>query len=465
MTKISITAPNGTPAQAFHFIGIGGVHMSAIAEILHKDGRRVTGSDRNASENTTRLQAAGVAVAIGHDERNIPGDDTPIVIYNAAIAETNPEIMAARRRGLFLMSRAELLGRLMQNYDNAICVAGTHGKTSTTSMLAAIFIHAQTNPTVLSGGALPMMGGALHVGGRDFIIVEACEYHDSFLDFRPTTGIILNIDMDHSDYFADLTALRSSFRKFAKLVPTDGSLIINNEVNDLPELVAKTDCTTITFGPAGVLHAKNTSYNASGCGQFDVYSGADLLGHMTLAVPGAHNVQNALAAITCASIHGIAFDSIAQALASFTGATRRFQHVGTFNGADVIDDYAHHPTEIAATLDAARNITHGRLWAVFQSHTNTRTRRFLADFATTLGTADETILLDIFNPAGREEQDSAIHAEVLADEMRRIGHNVHYAPGFAQARDYLSDRVRPGDLIVVMGAGDIGELALDLGRA
>jgi len=468
MSKIDITV-GGELAQAFHFIGIGGVHMSGLAEILHKNGFCVTGSDRNSSDNTARLWLAGIAAVIGHDAANIPADARPVVVYNAAIPADNPEIAAAKQRGLHLISRAQLLGLLMQNYDSAICVAGTHGKTSTTSMLAAIFMQAGTDPTVLSGGVLPMMGGALRIGGRGVFIVEACEYHDSFLDFRPTTGVILNIDMDHSDYFADLAALERSFGKFAGLVPRGGCLVINNQINGIERFTARPglECNVTTFGQGGVLRAENISYNASGCGEFDVFNGDTHLGRITLATPGAHNIENALAAITCAIHHdyGIDFADIAKGLASCTGAVRRFQHIGKFCGCDVIDDYAHHPTEIAATLDAAKNITHNKLWAVFQSHTNTRTRSFLPQFAQTLAAADETIILDIFNPAGREEQDHVISAEALVDEMRRLGAKAHYSPSFAHARDFLASNVAAGDMIVVMGAGDVGELAAELGRS
>ncbi|MCL2397431.1 MAG: UDP-N-acetylmuramate--L-alanine ligase [Defluviitaleaceae bacterium] len=446
----------------FHFIGIGGIHMSGLAEILHLDGCYVTGSDKNDSENVARLRKVGIDVKIGHDAQNIP-KNAQVVVYNAAISENNPEIALARAKNLHIMGRAELLGRLMQNYDQAICVAGTHGKTTTTSMLATIFMVADTDPTVLNGGILPAMGGAMRIGGRRVFIAEACEYHDSFLNFFPHIGIILNMEMDHSDFFPDIHALGRSFHKFARRIPGDGLLIIDGQIDGLPQIIDGLDCNIQILGKNGHIWAENVHFDASGCGIFDVFDKSGVLGRINMAVPGNHNIQNALAATTCALRFGIDFAVISRALGSFTGTRRRFQVVGQCNGATVVDDYAHHPTEITATLQAARNIPHGRLWAVFQPHTHTRTRQFLSAFADSLATADEVIILDIYKPAGREEAGCHIHARDLANQISLQMPNCRYLSSFDKAIDYLKNHVQPNDMIIAMGAGDIDTLAHKLG--
>ena len=442
----------------FHFIGIGGIHMSGLAEILHREKYGISGSDRDNSENVARLNAAGIKVKIGHNAQNIPAD-CEIVVYNAAIPWDNEEMLAAKTRGLRLMDRAELVGRLMQNYTHAICVAGTHGKTTTTSMLSVIFMAANTNPTVLNGGILAAMGGALRIGGRDVFIAEACEYHNSFLKFFPTTGVILNMEMDHSDFFPDFSTLSQSFLNFAKKIPKDGMLVINGESGGLNSFLKGVNSNICVFGTSGGLTAQNLSFDQRGCSVFDVVRDGKLLGGISLAVPGRHNVQNALAACACALGHGIAFPVISQSLATFTGAQRRFQRVGEFMGAEIVDDYAHHPTEIAATLSAAKKIAHRRLWAVFQPHTNTRTRQFLSEFAKSLAAADESIVLDIYSPAGREENDRPIHAKDLVREVQGLGMDSRYMPNFDAAKEYLTRHVQPGDIVITMGAGNIGELA------
>ena len=442
----------------FHFIGIGGVNMSGLAEILYKEGYFVTGSDKNLSEAVERLKKVGVDVKIGHDAQNV-SDDTQVVVYNAAISENNPEIVMAKSKNLRLMDRAELLGRLMQNYGTAICVAGSHGKTTVTSMLAMIFMSAQTDPTVMSGGILPAMGGAMRIGKRDVFIAEACEYHNSFLKLFPDIALVLNMEMDHSDYFSDVNALEHSFHGFAERVPADGMLVINGQIEGLQQIIKGLDCNICVFGEGGDIWAENISFNDLGCGSFDACDKSGKIGRISLAVPGEYNIQNAIAAIACALHFGIDFDMIARGLKDFTGANRRFQRMGYCNGAVVIDDYAHHPTEVAVTIRAAKNIPHDRLWAVFQSHTNTRTLEFLEEFADSLALADEIIVLDIFNPAGREEEGCPVHAGDLVDKIRSYKPNCRYLPGFDEAAEFLMENVKPDDMIIIMGAGSVGELA------
>jgi len=439
--------------QNFHFIGIGGVSMSGLAEILHNDGYFVTGSDQSDSETISSLRKKGINIKVGHDAQNV-GDNIQVVVYNAAIPGNNPEMLAAKAKNLRLMYRAELLGRLMKNYDTAICVAGTHGKTTTTSMLAEIFMVADKDPTVMNGGVLPSMGGAVRLGAHDVMIAEACEYHDSFLHFSPNIGIILNIEMDHSDYFADIHALRKSFAKFAQKIPHDGLLVINSDI-----LLEGFDCSVCTFGQHGHVFVQNVQIDKQGHSNFDVYNKTDKLGKISLQVPGDHNIQNAIAAISCALHCEIDFADIVAALSRFTGAQRRFQRIGHCNGAIVIDDYAHHPTEVAATINAAKNMPHRRLWVVFQPHTHARTYQFLDEFAKSLAAADEIIILDIYKPIGRGEG-QLIHAKDLANKIKNA--NCRYLTSFDACSDFLKKHIAQDDLVITMGAGDINKLATSL---
>jgi len=315
---------------------------------------------------------------------------------------------------------------------------------------------------VFYGGILTSAGSALRIGGRDVLITEACEYHNSFLHFNPTAGIILNIEMDHSDFFADIRALYASFQNFAKKIPPEGLLVINKQTDDLKEFLKAAGCEVSTFGEEGGLCADNMRFNSSGHGRFDVYLDGEVLGKIDMSVPGQHNIQNALAAIACALRHDVDFDTIAQALADFTGVERRFQKIGQFSGAKVIDDYAHHPTEISATLLAAKHIYHHRLWAVFQPHTHARTKRLLKDFAESLADADEVVVLDIYSPAGREDNAHNVHSKDIIAEMRKLGINAYYAPDFDTAAELLAAHVLPEDIIITMGAGDVGNLAKKL---
>ena len=447
----------------FHFIGIGGISMSGLAEILHKAGYGVTGSDQKDSENISRLRKASIDVKIGHDEKNIDdGAKDTVVVYNSAVPMNNPEILKAKKLNFHLMDRAELLGRLMGNYKKSICIAGTHGKTTTTSMLAEIFIFAGRNPTVLNGGIVNSMGGALRIGSRDVVIAEACEYHNSFLKFYPNVGIILNLEMDHSDFFKDIDHLRKSFVGFSKNIHKDGLLVINAAIPNLQQFKEGSGCRMATFGNNGRLSAKNISYNNLGHGQFDVFENDICIGSISLAVPGEHNIQNALAATSCALEFGIGFDDIKGALAAFKGALRRFTRMGSFNGAVVVDDYAHHPMEVGATIAAARNMEIGRLWAVFQPHTHTRTKLYLSEFAKALAAADHSIVLDIYNPVGREEESCPVHSEDLVAAASAYTSNCLYMPDFDAAAAYLKEHVLPGDMVITMGAGNVDALAVML---
>jgi len=463
MKRLNITEEGFTN---FHFIGIGGISMSGLAEILHNDGCNVTGSDRNDSEIIAALRKKGIDIKIGHNAQNV-SNNTQVIVYNAAVPKDNPEIVAAKERGLRMMYRTDLLGRLMQNYERAIFVAGTHGKTTTTSMLAEIFMAAACDPTVMNGSVLPSMGGAVRIGARDFIIAEACEYHDSFLKLHPTIGIILNMEMDHSDYFKDIDALTNSFAGFVKKIPRDGLLVVNGDIPELGQLITGLDCDVLAFGKNGSIRPENISFGDSGYPTFDVVNSPPKrgglqpevvkLGQISLKVPGHHNIQNAMAAITCATHCGIPFGTIAAALARFTGAQRRFQHIGRYKEATIVDDYAHHPTEVVATIAAAKNMPHNRLWVVFQPHTRARTAEFLDEFAQALSQADEPIILDIYNPAGREEEQYNVHSKDLV--ARASNPDCRHLPSFDAAIAHLAQHIAPGDLIITMGAGNVHQIA------
>jgi UDP-N-acetylmuramate--alanine ligase len=447
----------------YYFIGIGGINMSALAEALWRDGYKVYGSDKADSSAVEHLRSLGIAVNVGtHNASNLP-EDAEVVVYNAAISVQNPELALAEERGLVLLDRAGLLGLLMKNFKYAVCVAGTHGKTSTTSMLAEIFMAAGLDPTVMSGGVLPSMGGAMRLscslakGNRDFFIAEACEYHNSFLKFYPYIGIILNIEMDHGDFYKSEAELRESFRSFSAKIPKDGLLIINAEIPDYQDITQGLSCKVLTFGSGGDIFAQDVVFGADGGSEFTAKRRTAEDGcSYRLAVPGRHNISNALAAILAASHFGLKDKKIAEALRGFKGAQRRFQRLGQYNGADIIDDYAHHPTEVAATLTAAKKIlegSEGRLWVVFQPHTHNRTEEFLSEFAKSLSIADKPLILDIYRPAGREEEKSAVHSKDLVDAINNP--NKLYLESFDTAVDYARKNLISGDMLITMGAGDV----------
>ncbi|MCL2573559.1 MAG: UDP-N-acetylmuramate--L-alanine ligase [Defluviitaleaceae bacterium] len=443
----------------YHFIGIGGINMSGLAEILHNDGCVVTGSDRSGSKIIDSLRKKGIDARIGHDAKNV-SENVQVVVYNAAVPADNAEILVAKQRCLRLMDRAELLGLLMKNYETSICVAGTHGKTTTTSMLAEIFMMAHKNPTVMSGGILPSMGGAMRIGSQDFIISEACEYNNSFLKFYPHIGIILNLEMDHSDFFADIGAMRKSFSAFAQKIPRNGLLVVNSEIDELGQLIRGLDCDVVAFGKNGSVVTQNIHLSKEGYPLFQVVGNGKTLGEIALKIPGDHNIQNAMAAI-CVAMHcGIDFAIIAAAFSQFAGAIRRFQRIGNYNGATIIDDYAHHPTEVAATIAAAKNMPHNRLWVVFQPHTRERTAEFLNEFAHELAQVDELIILDIFNPAGREEEHCKVHSKDLVEQAEKVNvANVHYMSSFSTCVEHLKQQLAQNDLLITMGAGNVYEVA------
>ena len=437
-----------------HFIGIGGLSMSGLAKVLLDRGFTVSGSDRQKSPLTLSLEKDGAFIHYGQRAENIT-DDIDVVIYTAAIGKDNPEFARASELNIPMLTRAELLGQMMKNYHDAIAVAGTHGKTTTTSMLAQILSDSGKDPTVSVGGILPSIGGNIRIGQSGVFLTEACEYTNSFLSFFPTVGVILNIEEDHLDFFKDIEDIRHSFRRFAELLPMDGCLIINADTPDYEEIMRGLDChvTTFSLEKEADYTAKDITWDSYGHASFTVYHHGKKLGSFFLKVPGLHNVSNALAAIACARVFHISPDEIAKSLSGFTGAERRFEYKGTIGGATIIDDYAHHPSEITATLDAAANYPHRKLWCVFQPHTYTRTAAFLNEFAKALAAADEVVLAEIY--AAREVNTIGITSEDLAEKITQLGTPCRVLPSFDEIENYLLTSCEKGDLILTMGAGDI----------
>lgn len=437
-----------------HFIGIGGISMSGLAEILLKEDFTISGSDANESTLTEHLSNLGAQIFYGQKASNII-EGIDLVVYTAAIHEDNPEFAAAVSKGLPLMSRAQLLGQLMRNYNTAIAVAGTHGKTTTTSMLSHILLQADMDPTISVGGILKAINGNIRVGNSSTFLTEACEYTNSFLEFFPTVGIILNIDADHLDFFKDLDDIRNSFHLFAKRIPKAGLLILNGDIPDYEEIISDVDCNTITYGltPSSQYYADHITFNSLAQPSFDLYQGEQLLGHITLSVTGIHNVSNALSAIVLALELDIPLDTIQKGLLSFSGTDRRFEYKGELNGVTIIDDYAHHPTEIEATLQAAKNYPHKEIWCVFQPHTYTRTKALLKEFALALSQADHVVLADIY--AARETDNLGISSLTLLQELEKYNTDTHYFPSFEEIQNFLLKKCSHGDLLITMGAGDV----------
>ena len=437
-----------------HFIGIGGISMSGLASILLKQHFKVSGSDAHESELTKQLEAEGAILYYGQRASNL--DDTPdLVVYTAAIHPDNPEYAAAVAKQIPMLSRAELLGQMMHNFKTPVAISGTHGKTTTTSMTSYIFLEADMDPTISVGGILDAIGGNIRVGGHDTFLTEACEYTNSFLHFFPKISVILNIDADHLDFFKDLDDIRHSFRKFAQLLPDDGTLIVNSEIEHLDQLTKGLTCKIVTYGmdASSDYYASNITFDEFAHPSFDCYKGDTLLGHFVLHVPGIHNVSNALASIALADQMGVSMEHTRIGLEKFGGTKRRFEKKGEIGGVTIIDDYAHHPTEIEATLHAAHNYPHKKLWCVFQPHTYTRTKALMDDFAKALTLADHVVLADIY--AARETDTLGISSSMLAEKVNALGGCADYFDSFDKIETCLLENCQPGEVLITMGAGDV----------
>ncbi len=437
-----------------HFIGIGGISMSGLAEVLLEEGFTVSGSDNKPSPLTEKLEAAGVSVFYGQKASNIT-EGIDAVIFTAAIHEDNEEYQEAARRGIPMLTRAQFLGQLMTNYEMPIAVSGTHGKTTTTSMLSHILLKAQADPTISVGGILNAIGGNIRVGHSEIFLTEACEYTNSFLEFFPKIGIILNIDEDHLDFFKDLADIRRSFRKFAELIPADGYLVINGEIENLEEIAGNLPCKVVTYGMDSRMDysAANISYDELGRVSFDFLKKGDFAERISLSVNGDHNVSNSLSALAAADILSIPADVSGRGLNEFGGTKRRFEYKGEVSGIAVIDDYAHHPTEIKAALKAAESYPHREMWCVFQPHTYSRTKALFHDFTDALLLADHIVLADIY--AARETDTLGVTSEALAEELREKGADAYYLPTFEEIEKFCLENCQKGDMLITMGAGDV----------
>lgn len=443
-----------------YFIGIGGISMSGLAEILLQEGFSVSGSDAKESPLTRHLAAKGAKIYCGQKYEHIT-DDLDAVVYTAAIHPDNPEYQAASDKQIPLLSRAELLGQMMANYRVSIGIAGTHGKTTTTSMVTQILLETELDPTISVGGIMPAIGGNIRVGASDVFVTEACEYTNSFLSFCPNMEIILNIEADHLDFFKDIEDIRHSFRLYMEKLDENGTLIINGDIRDVDALTSGLLCRVIKVGTSSETNDYSPAaiqFDDLACASFSlVHTKEDhtteILGSVSLAVPGIHNVSNALAAIALCLQLQIPLDTICRGLSKFKGTNRRFEKKGEIGGVTIIDDYAHHPQEITATLKAAQNYPHRKIWCVFQPHTYSRTKALMDDFVTALSLADEVVLADIY-PA-RETDTLGISSSDLEEKLVKNGRSCHYFSTFDEIENFLLENCINGDLLITMGAGDI----------
>ncbi len=431
------------PGSHVHLVGIGGVSMRPLGLVLKGMGMKVTGSDMSASDGTRELEAKGIPVTIGHNAENIQGADC--IIRTAAAHNDNPEIAAARASGIPVFERAQAWGEIMRSYKNAVCVSGTHGKTTTTSMLTHILMEANLDPTVMIGGYLPLLHASHRVGHGDTILLESCEYCDSFLNFFPTLALVLNVEEDHLDYFKDLADIQKSFHKFAEMA-TFG-VVANGDDPHTVQALEGIDYVTFGLGEGNRIHAANMCPDWR---HFDVLCDGEFYCHLDMGVLGRHNAMNALAASAAAWMMGIPGQAVSRGLVSFHGAGRRMEFKGKFHGADVYDDYAHHPDEVAATISAVRNAMPGRrLVLAFQPHTYSRTSALFDDFVRELSRADVLVLAEIY--AARERNTIGISSADVAEKIP----GAVFRETLPEVTEYLRENVREGDVVLTMGAGDI----------
>lgn len=440
-----------------HFIGIGGISMSGIAYIIHSLGANVTGSNIVSSEVTDKLISDGFNVQIGHHPEMIK--DADIIVYTAAIKEDDPELVEAKKLNKEIYERAVFLGQLSKHYENTLCIAGTHGKSTTTGMVSLIFLEAKLNPTIQIGAMLSEINGNYYVGDTNYLIIEACEYVDSFLHFYPTGSIITNIDDDHLDYFKNLDNIKKSFNKYVNLLPNNGLLVKNNDDTNSLDVEAGYQGKIITYGidSAADYQAKNITVNELGHYSFDVYYQNKMLTNISLNINGYHNIYNSLAALALSHYYIDDITIIKKGLEKYHGVGRRFEYLGKFNGAYVYDDYAHHPTEIKTTLESVKKVAHNQDYCIFQSHTYSRTKEHLEDFANILSQFDNVIIAPIY-PA-REINTFNISEEMLVDKIKEKNPNVIYLDSFDSILEYIKNTVKEKDLVITIGAGPVNKIA------
>ena len=441
-----------------YMMGIGGISMSGIADILMNMGYIVSGSDREESIITNKLKEHGIKVMVPQCEDNIT-DDIDFIVYTAAIKEDNTEMMFAKKKNIKMMERGEFLGELTKLFPNTIGIAGTHGKTSTTSMLSCIFLESDYDPSIQVGSMLKNIDGNYRVGNSDTFIIEACEYADSFLSFHQKSALVLNIDNDHLDYFNNLNGIKKSFYKYVQNLPEDGYLVVNGDDNNCNNLGVHTKANVITYGikcPADYM-ATDIKYDKDGYGSFYVIKDLKRLGKIELSVPGEHNVSNALGAVVMALIYGIPFESIKIGLKKYEGASRRLEYKGKFKGAKVYDDYGHHPTEIVAVSSSIHKKEYNESWVVFEPHTYSRAYKHKKEFAKALSTFDHIIITDIY--AAREINNFDIKEEDIVKEIKKYGKEVFYISNYDNIKMYLDSYVNKDDIILTLGAGYVTKLS------
>ena len=440
-----------------HMIGIGGTSMSGIAIILKSWGFFVTGSDLNESELTDKLIQCGVHVTIGHDLDSLRACD--LVVYSAAISKDDIEMKEASQLNKPMMERSIFLGLLTKGFEESICVSGTHGKSTTTSMISVCFMEAGLDPSVQVGAVLKQINGNYRVGNSEYFIVEACEYVGSFLEFFPKTEVILNIDNDHLDFFKNIENIKEAFIKYVELLPEDGKLVLNIDDEYTKDLYKYAKCRTITFAldnSKANFIARNIQFDDNGYPSFDVYHNSAFYKSFKLSVPGIHNVYDALACIATCDSYGIDKEILKEALTKYTGAHRRFELVGTINGATVYDDYGHHPTEVKAVFNAMKEKKFNRSWVIFQPHTYSRTKALLPDFVKALSGFDNVIVTDIY--AAREKDTLGISSKDLVNELNKVKKHAKYMSSFDEIAKYIKERVMPNDIVITLGAGTITKL-------
>lgn len=430
--------------------------MSGLAAILLNKGYSVSGSDSKESEITDKLKSEGAEIYIGHKAENLNNVD--LVVYTAAIPADNPELVEASSKNIETMDRAEFLGLIMKGHEFNVAVSGTHGKTTTTSMLTNISLEANLDPTILVGGDVDAINGNFRIGNSEYFITEACEYKASFLKFFPYVGIILNIDADHLDYYRDLEHIKDTFKAFTDIIPADGYIVGCAEDKNVLEVLNYAKCKKISYGiEHGDVRATNISYNNKGCASFTVTKDNEELFDVTLSTTGKHNILNALSAISVGLIFNISYDAIKAGLLECKGAHKRFEYKGSYNDATIIDDYAHHPVEINATLETARLIPHNKVYVVFQPHTYTRTKTLFDEFTTCFNNCDELLLMDIY--AAREKDTGLVSSDELGDAIRATGLKCINVHSHEEAANYLASKLSKDDLALTVGAGDVVKIA------
>jgi len=447
--------------KSVFFIGIGGISMSALAHILKNDGYKVSGSDFKQSDTISELILSGIPVTVGHKAENV--ENAGLVVYTAAIKKDNPELVRARELNIPAIERAVLLGAMMKNYKYPVAVSGTHGKTTATSMISHILCESDKDPTILVGGVLPLIGGNMRDGGKDYFVTEACEYCASFLKFFPLYSIILNIEEDHLDYFKDIDDIIDCFSKFVKKTPASGAVIANFDDEEVIKAVSDAPCKVVSYSLNNKdcdYYVQNLKFDENGFSEFDVFYKNEFYICVKLSVPGLHNVSNSLAVIAAADLLGVGKEGIKKGLLSYKGTNRRFEYKGEVNGAKIYDDYAHHPTEIKATLSAAKATGAHRIRCVFQPHTYTRSYALKDEFANAFYNCDDLVVTDIF--AAREPDTGLIHSKDLVEAINKTGKNAKYIKDFSDIEEYLKKTAQKGDIIFTMGAGDVYKIGESL---